>query len=115
MSDDQLNNILLRLQSLEDRLQHGELTEKGLQEGNKELETALKDLKSIVSNLDTRFSVYEEKYTHLSYQISKLEKAIQDLEDVNDKNTDHKRDVVENIFMIVLGAVVTYLFSMFQG
>lgn len=115
MDNQQLNEILLRLQRLEDRLQHGELTEKGIKQDNQELNNALQELKGIVNSLDKRFAVYEEKYEHLSYQITKLEETIDALEGVNDRESDHKRDIVENIFMVVLGAVVTYLFGMLKG
>ena len=115
MDNQQLNEILLRLQRLEDRLQHGELTKEGIKQDNQELNNALQELKGIVNSLYKRFAVYEEKYGHLSYQITKLEETIDALENVNDRESDHKRDIVENIFMVVLGAVVTYLFGMLKG
>lgn len=114
MNDYQVGDLVLRLQRLEDKLQHGELTEKGIKQDNTELNDAVSELKDIVNSLDKRLAVHEEKYSHLTYQITKLEETIDALEGVNDKEFDHKRDIVENTFMIVLGAVVTYVFSIFK-
>lgn len=114
MNDYQIGDLVLRLQRLEDKLQHGELTEKGIKQDNTELNNAVSELKDIVNSLDKRLAVHEEKYAHLTYQITKLEETIDALEGINDKEFDHKRDIVENIFMIVLGAVVTYVFSIFK-
>lgn len=113
--DNQLNDVLLRVQRLEDKLQHGEITENGIRQDNQELNDAVNELKSIVNSLDKRLAIHEEKYSHLVYQITKLEKTIDALENVNDREADHKRDIVENIFMVVLGAVVTFLFGMLKG
>lgn len=115
MNDNQFSDFLLRLQRLEDKLQHGEITRNGIQEDNVELQNAVKELKDIVNSLDKRLAIHEEKYSHLTYQLTKLENTITALEAVNDKESDHKRDIVENVFMMVLGAVVTYLFSFLKG
>ena len=115
MNEHQFSDLLLRLQRLEDKLQHGELTNNGIQQDNVELQNAIKELRDIVTSLDKRLAIHEEKYSHLTYQLTKLEDTINALEAVNDKETDHKRDIVENVFMMVLGAVVTYLFSLLKG
>ena len=114
MNDYQVGDLILRLQRLEDKLQQGELTDKGIQQGNTELNNAVSELKDIVNSLDKRIAIHEEKYAHLTYQITKLEETISALEGVNDKEYDRKRAIVENIFMVVLGAIVTYVFSSFK-
>lgn len=115
MNESQVSDFLLRLQRLEDKLQHGELTSNGIREDSEELQSAIKELRDIVNSLDKRLAIHEEKYSHLTYQITKLENTISALEAVNDKETDHKRDIVENVFMMVLGAIVTYLFSLLKS
>lgn len=115
MEDNQLNNFILRLQRLEDKLQHGEITNRGIRESNEELHDAIKELRDIYNSLDKRLSIHEEKARHLTYQITKLEETINALESVNEKESDHKRDIVENIFMAVLGGIITYLFSMLKS
>lgn len=112
MADNQLNDLLLRVQRLEDRLRNGELTDQGIKEGYKELEKSVQEVKGIVQALSTRMSVQDEKYAHVSYQVAKLEETVGELEAANDQDTDHKRDMVENIFMVVLGAIVTFIFGM---
>lgn len=103
------------MQSLEDKLQRGELTVGDVKSTSKELDRSISELRSIVNAIDTRLTVEENEYKHLLDQISKLEKTIQALEDVNDKESSHKRDTVENVFMVVIGAVVTYLFSLIKS
>lgn len=114
-SQSDINNLILRLQSLEDKLQRGELTVGDVKSTSKELDRSISELRSIVNAIDTRLTVEENEYKHLLDQISKLEKTIQALEDVNDKESSHKRDTVENVFMVVIGAVVTYLFSLIKS
>lgn len=114
-SQSDINNLILRLQSLEDSLQRGELTVGDVKSTSKELDRSISELRSIVNAIDTRLTVEENEYKHLLDQISKLEKTIQALEDVNDKESSHKRDTVENVFMVVIGAVVTYLFSLIKS
>lgn len=114
-SQKDINNLILRLQILEEKLQRGELTVDDIKTTSKELGTSIQELRGIINSIDTRLSIEEKEYEHLSSQITKLEKTIQALEDVNSKESDHKRDIVENIFMVVIGAVVTYLFGLIRS
>lgn len=110
--------LLHRISNLEEKIQTGNLTSErmfsSLAEEHRELEKAVNELKSIVQSLDKEMAIRTEKQSHLFYQITQLEKTVSGLQVVDNREIDRKRDLVEKIFMAVLGATVTYIFSMLR-
>lgn len=118
MENLQTHELIHRLTTLEEKVQSGSLTSEkafsSLDAERKELEKAINELKSIVQSLDKEMAINIEKQSHLYYQINQLEKAVSGLQGVDSREIDRKRDLVEKIFMAVLGATVTYIFSMLR-
>lgn len=112
------SEIIQRISALEERVQSGALTsEKGLsgiESEQRELEQAIKELKNIVQSLDKETAIQAEKQSHLYYQIVQLEKTVDSMKGDDSKEVARKRDLVEKIFMAVIGALVTYIFGLLR-
>lgn len=107
--DTNIQSLLDKIKNLEDKVQTGELTRKT---DNEELTKAIKELRDIVVALDKDSALQSEKQSHIFYQIGQLEKGVEALRQTNQKEDEGKKDLVEKVFMIILGAVVTYVFSL---
>ena len=86
----------------------------------KELTHELKE-KGTVSNealtrslntIDREVAVQDEKIANVLFQISTIDKRIQDLECGAVKSQDSMRALVDKIIMAVIGGVLTYLFNL---
>lgn len=110
--------LIRKITSLEEKVQSGALTSErnfaNLDVERKELTIAINELKTIVQSIDKDTAIQAEKQSHLYYQISQLEKTVDSMKGNNSKEVDRKRDLIEKIFMAVLGASITYIFSMLK-
>lgn len=110
--------LIRRITTLEEKVQSGALTSDKnfatLEAERKELTVAINELKSIVQSIDKDTAIQAEKQSHLYYQISQLEKTVESMKGNDTKEVDRKRDLIEKIFMAVLGASVTYIFSLLK-
>lgn len=109
--EDNRKDILDRIKEVENKVQSGELTR---QESSKDLNEAVKELRAIVTALDKDSAIQAEKQSHLFYQIGQLERSVSELKTSDTRAEDSKKDLVEKVFMVVLGAAVTYFFSMLK-
>lgn len=111
-------DIIRRVTSLEEKVQSGALTSEknfvSLEAERKELIIAINELKSIVQSIDKETAIQAEKQSHLYYQITQLEKTVEGMKGVDTKEIDRKRDLIEKIFMAILGASVTYMYSLLK-
>lgn len=123
-------DIYRRLRELEEKIQSGELskdnTYKSINEAIKELKSVYaelekregvskRELNGIITVLDKDMAIQAEKQSNVFYQLGQLEKRIEELEKNDDKSSENLRGLVEKIFMVIIGALVTYVFSMLKG
>lgn len=124
------NERYLKLQSelmaLADRVQreysdnkhyHDELkyTIEHLQRIHNEIAEAQRNNMTIVSSVDKEQAIQGEKNSNIFYQLEKLEERLEELERNSDKKDDNTRQFVEKIIMLVIGGLVTWLFSALQA
>lgn len=111
-------DLVRRISTLEEKVQSGALTSDknfvNLDAERRELSIAINELKSIVQSLDKETAIQAEKQSHLYYQITQLEKTVESMKGDDVKEVDRKKDLVEKIFMAILGASVTYIFSLLK-
>lgn len=97
--------VLLKLQAIEDRLQDQE-------NSAAELKSVVTELKGIVQDLDKDMAIQAEKQSHLFFRIEQLQRELEVLESKGEKGNDRQRGLIENALMIVLGSLISYLLSM---
>lgn len=108
MADQNYNTELLdRLKDIETALQNSN-------HDTAELKSVVTDLKNVVQSLDKEVAIQAEKQSHLFYRIEQLQAEIAMLEDKDDKANDKHRQLIENTLMAVLGAVLTYVFTLLK-
>ena len=102
-----MNNqeVIRKLQEIESVLQEQETS-------TTELKHVVDELKNIVQDLDKGMAIQAEKQSHLLFRIEHLQKELQALESKNEKGNDKQRALIENALMIVLGGLITYIFSL---
>lgn len=79
-----------------------------------EVKEILEELRDIVQDLDKNQAINEEKQSHLYYRVEHLQQELQTLEARGEKGDDKQRKLVENALMVVLGGIISYIFSLSQ-
>lgn len=119
MEQNTLNELLSRLATLETKVKTNDLSDttkfSNIEEVQKELIMNITELRSVVQSLDKDMAIQTEKASHVNYQISQLEDQVNGLKGHDSKETDRRRDLIEKVFMAILGGAVAYIFSMFQN
>ncbi|AFQ96311.1 putative membrane protein [Bacillus phage vB_BceM_Bc431v3] len=102
-----MNNqqVLLKLQEIESTLQDQE-------QSTVELKTVVDELRGIVKDIDKNMAISEEKQSHLFYRIEHLEQELEELEEKGEKGTDRQQKLIENALMVILGGLISYIFSL---
>lgn len=114
------------LMSLSERIQkdysdneryHDEIkyTLEHLQRIFKEIQESQRNTSSIVSSLDKDQAIQGEKNTNVFYQLEQLERRLEDLERNAEKSNDSTRQFIEKVVMLIIGALVTWLFNALQN
>lgn len=98
-------DLIYRLKNIEQKLQ---------QNGNdsENLKQVVNDLKDVVRFIDKELAIHAEKQSHLFYRIEQIQKEVEAVGGKGDKTSEKHRDLLENALMVILGGVITYLFSM---
>lgn len=117
------DRIRKELSQLAERIQNGEFAN---DKSNRELKDAIDTLKRLydelyedgrqskvlITSVDREQAIQVEKNANIFYQLGQLERRLEELEDQKDKSSEKNRDLIEKIFMLILGGAVTYIFSM---
>ncbi|AZF89174.1 membrane-bound protein [Bacillus phage vB_BthM-Goe5] len=83
-------------------------------EDSEDIREVLEEIQVIVKDLDKSVALNEEKQSHLRYRIVLLNQRLAALETRGEKGTDKQRALVENALMVVLGGIISYIFSLSQ-
>lgn len=86
-----------------------------LQKIYNEISELQRETGSIVSSLDKDQAIQGEKNSNIFYQLEQLERRLEELERNSEKSNDNTRQFVEKILMLVIGALVTWLFNVLQS
>lgn len=119
------DKIHRELMALSDKVQNGELADdvsnrefreaiSSLKKNYLELHEDSLEIKKIVSSVDREQAIQTEKNTNIFYQLGQLEKRIEELEKSKDQSSEKTRELIEKIFMLIIGGLVTYVFSKFS-
>jgi chromosome segregation ATPase len=100
--------VILKLQEIEKVLQDQE-------NSTSELKNVVSELKGIVQDLDKDMAIQAEKQSHLLFRVEQLQREIEVLESRGEKGNDRQRALIENALMVVLGGLISYIFSMAKG
>lgn len=117
------DRIRRELLALADRVQNGELandastreirhTMESLKRYYSELSEDRNEQEAIISSVDREQAIQVEKNTNIFYQLGQLEKRISELERTKDESSEKTKDMIEKIMMLVIGGLVTYVFSL---
>ena len=117
------DRIRRELLALSDRVQNGELandtstreirhTMESLKRYYSELSEDRNEQEAIISSVDREQAIQVEKNTNIFYQLGQLEKRISELERAKDESSEKTKDMIEKIMMLVIGGLVTYVFSL---
>lgn len=117
------DRIRRELLALADRVQNGELandtstreirhTMESLKRYYSELNEDRNEQEAIISSVDREQAIQVEKNTNIFYQLGQLEKRISELERTKDESSEKTKDMIEKIMMLVIGGLVTYVFSL---
>ncbi|AGT13639.1 hypothetical protein TROLL_69 [Bacillus phage Troll] len=101
-------------QEFEYRLKEIENVLKEHAEESEDMKKVLEELQAIVRDIDKNAAINEEKQSNLIYRIDLLHQKLATLETRGEKGTDKQRALVENALMVVLGGILSYIFSLSQ-
>lgn len=122
-SNEDYEKIRKELLELADKVQNGELNNSA---NNDDLKDTIESLKhyydilnegkreseAIISSIDREQAIQVEKNSNIFYQLGQLEKRITELERTKDESSEKTKDMIEKIMMLVIGGLVTYVFSL---
>lgn len=77
-----------------------------------EMNEVVKELEDIVHELDKSVALNGEKQSQLAYKIEVLNQKLSAVEMRGEKGSDKQRALVENALMVVLGGLLSYIFSL---
>lgn len=122
-TNEDYERIRKELLELADRVQNGELatsasnddfkrTIESLQRYYDILNEGKRESEAIIASVDREQAIQVEKNTNIFYQLGQLEKRITELERNKDESSEKTKDMIEKIMMLVIGGLVTYVFSL---
>lgn len=112
MTNEDLASLLSDMVArLEENSSDSKGTKALIEEINK-LRDSLNELDKEVRNDKEQFIVLRERFSGLISQYQELRNEIEELQDNETKNNDKRSQAVEKIFMVILGAVVSYIASL---
>lgn len=79
----------------------------------KKLENEVDELKSIVTTLDKELAVNVERQTPIYIQLESLDEKVKELAESTKDKDDKKSERVEKVLLLVLGAIVSFVFNKF--
>lgn len=77
----------------------------------KDLENRVSALSDFVKDLDKDIAIKEEKQAQIYIQIERLDELIKDIKSTSTTKEDKKKDVVEKILLLIIGAIVSFVFN----
>lgn len=77
----------------------------------KDLENRVSALSDFVKDLDKDVAIKQEKQAQIYIQIDRLDEMIKDIKSTSTTKDDKKKDVVEKILLLIIGAIVSFVFN----
>lgn len=77
----------------------------------KDLEDKVSALSDFVKDLDKDIAIKQEKQTQIYIQIERLDEMIKDIKTTSTTKEDKKKDVVEKILLLIIGAIISFVFN----
>lgn len=77
----------------------------------KDLEDKVSALSDFVKDLDKDVAIKQEKQAQIYIQIDRLDEMIKDIKTSSNTKDDKKKDVVEKILLLIIGAIVSFVFN----
>ncbi|ANT44739.1 hypothetical protein HOR18_gp076 [Staphylococcus phage vB_SscM-1] len=92
-----------------------QIQEKGYidKETYKSLDEDVERLKSIIHDLDKDLAVNSEKQSAIYVQLDRLDEKIEELKKNTKSKDDKKKDTTEKVLLLVLGAILSFVFNKF--
>uniref|UniRef100_A0AAU8GRX9 Hemolysin n=1 Tax=Mammaliicoccus phage MSShimriz1 TaxID=3230127 RepID=A0AAU8GRX9_9VIRU len=92
-----------------------QIQEKGYidRETYKSLDEDVERLKSIIHDLDKDLAVNSEKQSAIYIQLDRLDEKIDELKKNTKSKDDKKKDTTEKVLLLVLGAILSFVFNKF--
>lgn len=77
----------------------------------KDLEDKVAALSDFVKDLDKDIAIKQEKQAQIYIQIERLDEMIKDIKTTSTTKEDKKKDVVEKILLLIIGAIISFVFN----
>lgn len=77
----------------------------------KDLEDKVSTLSDFVKDLDKDIAIKQEKQTQIYIQIERLDEMIKDIKTTSITKEGKKKDVVEKILLLIIGAIISFVFN----
>lgn len=77
----------------------------------KDLEDKVSALSDFVKDLDKDIAIKQEKQAQIYIQIERLDEMIKDIKTTSTTKEDNKKDVVEKILLLIIGAIISFVFN----
>lgn len=77
------------------------------------LDKDVERLKSIIHDLDKDLAVNSEKQSAIYVQLDRLDEKIEELKKNTKSKDDKKKDTTEKVLLLVLGAILSFVFNKF--
>lgn len=105
-----VDDLFKKVESISNTIQ-----EKGYIDGEtfKKLEEEVDELKEIVATLDKELAVNVERQTPIYIQLERLDEKVKELAESTKDKDDKKSERVEKVLLLVLGAIVSFVFNKF--
>lgn len=77
------------------------------------LEKDVDKLKNIIHDLDKDLAVNSEKQSAIYVQLDRLDEKIEELKNNTKSKDDKRKDTTEKVLLLVLGAILSFVFNKF--
>lgn len=109
--DKEIEKIVSQVESIKTKIQEGSYIDKNT---FKELELEVSELRKLIVNIDKDVAVNSEKQSAIYIQLDRLDEKITELTKSTETKDTRKKDTTEKVLLLVLGAILSFIFNKFS-
>lgn len=105
-----VESLVKQIEKIRNQIQERDYIDK---ETYNSLDKDVERLKSIIHDLDKDLAVNSEKQSAIYVQLDRLDEKIEELKKNTKSKDDKKKDTTEKVLLLVLGAILSFVFNKF--
>ena len=111
MLDNNVEKLVKQIDTIRNQIQEKGYIDK---DTYKTLEKEVDELRIMIMSLDKDLALNSEKQQTIYIQLERLDEKIKELANNTQFKDDKKRDTTEKVLLLILGAIISFIFNKFQ-